>query len=381
MGFDYVRDATGVVTVTMDMDGQSANTMTAAYHALMGDTLAQLEREDGLTGVIFASAKSTFFAGGDLNGLYAARSGDAAYQAWLTEDKGYLRRLERLPVPVVAAINGAALGGGLEICLACNHRILVDTPRAVVGLPEVTLGLLPGAGGTARLPRLIALDPALDLLLSGRTVAPSEALSLGVVDALVPQVQDLLPAARAWIAAHPQAHRQPWDLGASHPGGDVATAQSTLERHRSAVLARTRGKFPAPERILDIVAEGLSEDIDTTLDHETRAFASLIGQPVTRACIWSTFFAANALRTGKTAPQARTHPVTHLAVQGEALAALAQRAARQLQVSEGAEAPVDLLLTTQPQATRGVASLVGVGQGGTLAAPDGGLFRLSPAPA
>ncbi|MEC7256470.1 MAG: enoyl-CoA hydratase/isomerase family protein [Pseudomonadota bacterium] len=215
MGFDYRRDASGIVIVTMDMDGQSANTMSQVYHQLMGDTVARLESEPGLAGVVFTSAKKTFFAGGDLHGLMQSAGGDAAYQDWLNEDKGYLRRLEHLPVPVVAAINGAALGGGFEICLACNHRIVVDDPGAVVGLPEVTLGLLPGAGGVVRLPRMLPMAPALDLLLSGRFVAPPEALELGLVDQIVPTRDDLLPAALEWISSAQARAVQPWESGLS----------------------------------------------------------------------------------------------------------------------------------------------------------------------
>lgn len=316
MGFDYARDATGIVTVTMDMDGQSANTMSLAYHDLMGATLARLEAEPALTGVIFASAKKTFFAGGDLNGLLAAETADAAYIAWLTEDKGYLRRLERLPVPVVAAINGAALGGGFEIALACNHRIIVDDPAAVTGLPEVTLGLLPGAGGVARLPRLIALPDALDLLLSGRTVPPAQAKALGLVDAIVAGPSELIPAARAWIAANPQGATQPWDRAAPTPPVDAA---ALIASARADVLKRTRGKLPAPLRILDIVEAGLPQDIDTTLALETTLFSSLLGLPETRAAILTNFFAANAVRSGKLRPEGPRTKVASVAVLGAGL--------------------------------------------------------------
>jgi 3-hydroxyacyl-CoA dehydrogenase/enoyl-CoA hydratase/3-hydroxybutyryl-CoA epimerase len=321
MGFDYVRDAYGVVTVTMDMDGQSANTMSPVYHRLMGETVARLEAEDGLTGVIVASAKKTFFAGGDLHGLLASPPGDDAYRAWLNEDKGYLRRLERLPVPVVAAVNGAALGGGLEICLACNCRILLDDPAVLLGLPEVTLGLLPGAGGVARLPRLIGLEPALDLLLSGRSLAPQQALDLGLADALVAGPDALLPAARAWIAANPGCHAQPWDRQTAEPGSepDIARARLLLSRARADVERRTRGKLPAPQRIIEIVEAGLVLDIDATLAFETLLFSGLLGLPETRAAISTNFFAANAVRSGKLRPEGPKTRIASVAVLGAGL--------------------------------------------------------------
>ena len=228
MGFEYRRDASGIVIITMDMDGQSANTMSSVYHDEMGATVARLEADEGVTGVIFASAKKTFFAGGDLHALLAAETGDDPYKAWLNEDKGYLRRLEHLPVPVVAAINGAALGGGFEICLSCNYRVIVDSPAAVVGLPEVTLGLLPGAGGVARLPRMVQLDQALDLLLSGRFVQPQEALSLGLVDRIVASVEDLIPAAIEWITGPDAQAAQPWDRGSAAPDADVVAKGRAL---------------------------------------------------------------------------------------------------------------------------------------------------------
>ena len=320
MGFDYSRDASGIVTVTMDMDGQSANTMSAAYHDLMGETVSRLEREAGLTGVIFTSAKKTFFAGGDLNGLLAAGKADAAYIAWLNEDKGYLRRIERLPVPVVAAINGAALGGGLEICLACNHRIIVDDAAAITGLPEVTLGLLPGAGGVARLPRLIPLGPALDLLLSGRTVPPAEASRLGLVDEIVATRDELLSSAIAWITGNPGAANQPWDReGGRLQQADMNEARALIAQARADTHRKTRGKLPAPLRIIEIVEAGLEQDIDATLDLETRLFSSLLGLAETRAAISTNFFATNAVRSGKLRPQGPRETVASVGVVGAGL--------------------------------------------------------------
>lgn len=320
MGFDYVRDASGIVTVTMDMDCQSANTMSHDYHRLMGETLARLEAEADLAGIIFASAKKTFFAGGDLHGLFAAETGDDAYRAWLNEDKGFLRRLERLTVPVVAAINGAALGGGLEICLACNHRIIVNDPAAITGLPEVTLGLLPGAGGTARLPWLVNFGPALDLLLSGRIVAPQQALELGLVDQIVTDRDDLILAARAWIQNNPGAHRQIWD---SNPDGlmqaDVKAARAMIGEARAKMEKRTRGKLPGPRKILDIVEFGLTHNIDATLALETQLFADLLGLPETRAAISTNFFATNAVRSGKLRPDGPRSQPARVAIIGAGL--------------------------------------------------------------
>ena len=141
--FKYEKDADGIVTVTMDMTGP-VNAMNEEYRVAMDETLQKLEAESGLTGVVIASAKKVFFAGGDLNDLLAAKPGDEAeFMAEGERVKSGLRRLERLPVPVVAAINGAALGGGFELSLACNHRVALNDRSVQLGLPEVSLGLLP----------------------------------------------------------------------------------------------------------------------------------------------------------------------------------------------------------------------------------------------
>src|SRR5881397_2849546 len=159
----YERGDEGIVVLTLDDPNQSANTMNAAYAASMGATIDRLEAErDDIAGVVITSAKKTFFAGGDLNDLLAATKDQAQELAdGVREIKAQLRRLETLGKPVVAAINGAALGGGLEICLACHHRISVEDPSVQIGLPEVTLGLLPGSGGVARSVRLLGIVDAL----------------------------------------------------------------------------------------------------------------------------------------------------------------------------------------------------------------------------
>ena len=159
--YHWDRDADGIVTITFDASGQSANTMNARWGSAMQEILGRLAAEDGLTGVVLASAKKTFFAGGDLDDLLAADGAPDTLLTYVEAGKAHYRALEKLLVPVVAAINGAALGGGYEMALACNHRVLLDSPKAVTGLPEVTLGLLPGAGGVVRLPCLIGLEKAL----------------------------------------------------------------------------------------------------------------------------------------------------------------------------------------------------------------------------
>jgi 3-hydroxyacyl-CoA dehydrogenase / enoyl-CoA hydratase / 3-hydroxybutyryl-CoA epimerase len=169
------KDEDGIVVLTLDDPNQSANTMNEAYARSMAETVERLENEkDDIAGVVITSAKKTFFAGGDLHDLIKATKEDAPQvAAGVREIKAQLRRLETLGKPVVAAINGAALGGGFEIALAAHHRVVVDDPGAVVGFPEVQLGLLPGGGGVVRTVRMLGIvDALMQLLLQGQRLRP-----------------------------------------------------------------------------------------------------------------------------------------------------------------------------------------------------------------
>ena len=185
--------------------------MNAAYAESMAATVERLEAEkDEIAGVVITSAKKTFFAGGDLNDLKQATPENAAELAEMVrKGKAQLRRLETLGKPVVAAINGAALGGGLEIALATHHRIAVDDPKVQMGFPEVQLGLLPGAGGVVRTVRMIGIvDALMQLLMQGQRLRPAKAKEVGILDEIVATREELVPAAKAWIAAKPGEERR-----------------------------------------------------------------------------------------------------------------------------------------------------------------------------
>ena len=317
--FKYEKDADGIVTVTMDMQGQSANTMNSRYLDAMGGVVQQLQGEPDLKGVVFTSAKKTFFAGGDLKELLKAERADEASFSMVEGNKAPLRALERLPVPVVAAINGAALGGGFEICLACNHRIVVDAPHAVVGLPEVTLGLLPGAGGVVRLTALIGLEKALPLLLEGQQLAPAKALKLGLVDEIVASTDALVPAAKAWIKGNPQAHVQPWDRkGFEYPGGGpVAPGIRQIATFAPVALVnKTRGLMPAPEKILDIAVNSMRMGFDAALRAESRGLTALMATKEAKAAITTFFFGMQAIKAGKVRPSGDRWSAASAAVLG-----------------------------------------------------------------
>ncbi|ETZ98948.1 enoyl-CoA hydratase/isomerase family protein [Mycobacterium kansasii 824] len=217
------KDADGIVTLTMDDPSGSANVMNEAYIESMGKAVDRLVAEkDSITGVVITSAKKTFFAGGDVKTMVQARPEDAGDVFNTVETvKRQFRTLETLGKPVVAAINGAALGGGLEIALACHHRIAADVKGSQIGLPEVTLGLLPGAGGVTRTVRMFGIQNAfVNILSQGTRFKPAKAKEIGLVDELLPTVEELVPAAKAWIKANPDSHEQPWDKkGYKMPGG------------------------------------------------------------------------------------------------------------------------------------------------------------------
>lgn len=301
----YERDDEGIVTVTLDMAGQSANTMNARYLPAMDWALAKLRAEPGLKGVVFASAKKTFFAGGDLNILGSMEKADAETLAYVEANKRPYREIEKLPVPVVAAINGAALGGGYELCLTCNRRIVVDEPAAVVGLPEVTLGLLPGAGGVVRLTALLGLEKALPVLLEGKPHAPAEAKALGLVDEIVARREDLVPAAKSWLRANPGAAAQPWDRkGFRFPGGDATDpkVKGLVSVAPAMLVKRTRGLMPAPEKILDIAVNSMRMSFDAALRQESRGLCALMVTKECKAAIATFFFGRQAIKAGKARP-------------------------------------------------------------------------------
>jgi 3-hydroxyacyl-CoA dehydrogenase/enoyl-CoA hydratase/3-hydroxybutyryl-CoA epimerase len=306
IGWD--RDRDGILTLTLDDPSQSANTMNAAYRSSMGETLDRIDAEkDGLAGIVLASAKKTFFAGGDLVDLVKATKDDAPAMADFADTmKSQLRRLETSGVPVVAALGGAALGGGLEIALAAHHRIAVNG-AVVVGLPEVTLGLLPGAGGVVRTVRLLGIEKALStLLLSGTRLKVPAAVELGLIDEVVEDREALIPAAKAWIKANPESHVQPWDRkGFRIPGGDASSASFGAKLPALPALLRRQTKgapLPAPRAIMAVAVEGAALDIDAASVIETRYFVSLVTGQVAKNMIKAFFFDMQTIGRGASRP-------------------------------------------------------------------------------
>ncbi|MFF8534312.1 3-hydroxyacyl-CoA dehydrogenase NAD-binding domain-containing protein [Streptomyces sp. NPDC015532] len=305
----WEEDTDGVVTLVLDDPDQSANTMNAAFMDSLDATVDRLEaRRDLLRGVVLTSAKKSFFAGGDLRDLIAVTPATAgrSFEAGMRVKRA-LRRLETLGVPVVAAINGAALGGGYEIALACHHRIVLDRPTARVGLPEVTLGLLPGGGGVVRTVRMFGVVEALrKVLLEGTQYGPAWALEAGLVDEIAADRTELLSRARAFVHAHPES-AQPWDTpGYRIPGG--TPAHPVLAAQLPALPALLRGRTggapcPAPRNILAAAVESTQVDLDTAFAVEARHLTDLLTGQITKNMIQAFFFDLRAVDSGAGRPQ------------------------------------------------------------------------------
>ncbi|HEX2899895.1 MAG TPA: enoyl-CoA hydratase-related protein, partial [Bacteroidia bacterium] len=267
--------ADGIAQIEWNLPG-GANILNAASVTAFSESLEKALADAAVKGIIITSAKDSFIVGGDLKALYALSSTDEVLQLGRAIHK-VLRRMETGGKPVVAAINGMVLGGGLELCLACHHRIAVNSPAVQLGFPEVTLGLFPGAGGTQRLPRLIGLQPAMQPLLLGRNMDVNEAKTLGIVGTLVNAEEELIPAAKEWILKGGKA-LQPWDAkGFKAPGADLASVDVTFLYAGAAGMVRQQGfgNYPAPNAILSCLYEGLLMNFDEALELELRYFAKV----------------------------------------------------------------------------------------------------------
>ncbi len=277
----------GICTLTLDVAERTMNVLTPELIADLDAAVDKISSDDDIRGAIVASAKPAFLAGADLMWLVSQYESDLGPAERLAENRIFsnmLRKLETCGKPFVAAINGTALGGGLELALACHHRIAARDHKLVVGLPEVKVGLLPGAGGTQRLPRMLGVQKALELMTQGTHLRVDKALELGVVDSVVP-ADELLDAAKAWLDGSPTAE-QPWDKkGFRVPGGGGAmhpVAVQTFTVGAAMVARETQHNYPAPLAILSCVYEGTIVPFDTGLLIESKYFTKLMMDPVYR---------------------------------------------------------------------------------------------------
>lgn len=308
----YEKNADGIVILTLDSPNQSANTMNADFRNALASTVDRLKAEiasetvQPISGIILRSAKKTFFAGGDLDDLIQVQAEDATpFFQMIEKMKAEFRYIETLGVPVVAALNGTALGGGWEIALGCHYRIALNDPKSKFGLPEVTLGLLPGGGGIVRTVRLLGLQNAFPLLLEGKQFGVAKAQALGLIHDTAESVDALMDKAIAWIKAHPKS-QQVFDVkGYKIPGGDPKTpAVAQMLAIAPAMLRdKTKGCYPAPEAIMAAAVEGAQVDVDTALRIESRYFTYLASGQISKNMIGTFWHGLNAIKSGHSRPQ------------------------------------------------------------------------------
>lgn len=300
------KNADQIVILTLDSPNQSANTMNADFRTALAETVEKLKADEQITGIIFRSAKKTFFAGGDLDELIQAQPEQASDFFQMVEGmKAQLRYIETRGIPVVAALNGTALGGGWELALGCHHRIALNDPKTRFGLPEVTLGLLPGGGGIVRMVRLLGLQTAFPFLIEGKQFGVEKALSLGLIHDTANSADEMLQKAIDWIKTHPKS-QQPFDVkGYKIPGGDPKhPAVAQMLAIAPAILRdKTKGCYPAPEAIMSAAVEGAQVDVDTALTIESRYFTYLATGQVSKNMIGTFWHGLNAIKSGASRPQ------------------------------------------------------------------------------
>jgi len=303
--------ANGIATITFDEQGSPVNTMCLQWQDDLDAIAAQVVKDRAeIKGIVLASAKSTFFAGADLKGVMRSTEADGPRVFKEIERiKRNFRTIETQGVPVVSCLNGAALGGGWEVALVGHHRIAVNNPKIQFGLPEITLGLIPGGGGITKMTRVLGLMAAQPYILESRLFGPEEAMKIGVVHELVASPEELMPRALAFIEAaqgKPEACTHVWDRKDYRmPGGTPSNPKiaGMLSVAPAVLKQKTRGLYPAPEAALAAMVEGAMVDFDTAMRVESRYLASLMVGPVARNMINTFFFNMNAIKGGQSRPK------------------------------------------------------------------------------
>jgi 3-hydroxyacyl-CoA dehydrogenase/enoyl-CoA hydratase/3-hydroxybutyryl-CoA epimerase len=345
-------DADGVATVLLDVQGEELNTLSDKLGEDLEKVVLRIEGDDAIKAVVLGSAKSSgFMAGADIKVLETLKGADEAAKRSAEAQQG-MNRVEAIHrehgKPVIAAIHGPCLGGGLELALACSGRVCSDSPKTKLGVPEVMLGLLPGAGGCWRLPRLVGVTGALDLILTGRQLRPRRAKKLGLVDEVVaPSIVLDVARARALAAlagggpskAAPKSAKE--HLMAAVLEGNPLGRALLFKKAKEKLLEKSRGNYPAPERALEVVRVGLEKGEKAGLQAEARAFGDLIASPESKALI-SIFFATQALKkdTGVDDESVEARPVDKVGVLGGGLmgggiaAVTALRAKHRVRINE-----------------------------------------------
>ena len=303
----YKKDLDNIVTLTIDMEGRQENVINHKMCVYWRPVIAHLQKEKKkgvLRGIIINSAKKNFLEGGELEYLSSTTKA-AQVNEWTAVLSQLFRDLERPGVPVVAAINGNALGTGFEMALACHHRIALDSSHIRLGHPEISVGLMPGSGGVIRLLWLLGVEKAYHILTNGRKYRPREALKVGIIDEVVSSPKELMERAKLWLLNTPDA-RRPWDRKEGRIPGGTAKYPKTIQliQQLTAGLSKTTyNNYPAHQSILNTLVEGSKVDFDTALKIESRLFTQLVLRPETKNMIKTFWYDYNAIKQGLNRPK------------------------------------------------------------------------------
>jgi 3-hydroxyacyl-CoA dehydrogenase/enoyl-CoA hydratase/3-hydroxybutyryl-CoA epimerase len=312
MAIHYEQDEQGIVTLTIDMPNRSANVLNQELFTALEAAIGRISADDTTTGVLITSGKKLWIAGADIDTSFSSDDPQDHFNG-SQHLKALFRRIETLGKPVVAALNGTALGGGFELALACHYRIALADDRIKFGFPEVGLGLLPGAGGVVRTGRLIGLQAALEWLTQNKKYTPAQTLEAGLIHALASDMDDLLAQARSWIIANPNA-KAPWDAVPRYriPGGDPTHPKimQMLAVAPAMVRMETKGNYPAPQAIMSALVEGSQVDFETACRIESRYFTKLAMSQESKNLIHAFWTQLNQIKKGASRPQDIPHQPT-----------------------------------------------------------------------
>ncbi|AMN49616.1 3-hydroxyacyl-CoA dehydrogenase NAD-binding domain-containing protein [Psychrobacter sp. P2G3] len=301
--FSAERDDGNIVIVTINQTARKMNVIDDTFNHSFAVLVDAFTNDETAKGLILTSGKESFIVGADIDQLASIQTHEQAFK--LVESlKASLRKLEKSGKPVVAAMTGSALGGGLEVALGCHYRLAIDSARTKIGLPEVKLGLLPGGGGTQRLMRLLGMQKSLEMMTQGKIVSAIAAKEIGFIDAIASDKDDMLNKAKAWIKANPDA-QQPWDKkGFSIPGGNANHPKNAQMLSVAPAMAyqKSHGNYPAIIHIMSCVFEGSLLDIDAALEVESSYFAACVLSPESNNLITSMWTQLNQIKKGQSRP-------------------------------------------------------------------------------
>ena len=293
--FTLTKQDNGIAILAMDVPGESMNTLKAAFGDEMTVLLDDIEKDSSIKGVVLVSGKdNSFVAGADITMLDACSTAEEA-MALAKGGQDIFNRIETMRATFVAAIHGPALGGGLELAMACHYRVCTDSPATQLGLPEVQLGLLPGSGGTQRLPKLAGIQQAIKMMLTGASVRAKQAKKYGIVDEVVPRSVLVEVASQFATRSKPSRKVEPKGLVNKFLEGTGPGRNIVFKKASEQTQAKTRGNYPAPQQILDVVAVGINKGIKAGLEAEARAFGQLVMTPESKQ-LRQIFFATTAMK-------------------------------------------------------------------------------------